>query len=152
MQKEIITLLNITKTLREKYKRRFTLDGKLVGDIGEVLAAEKFNIELYPENTEKYDAFEIGTKRKIQIKSTMKGYFTFPYDHVPDFFLAIEIKDDGKIKTIYNGPGDIIRKYIDDNNLKAYRNSYFSFTLPVIKKLNNLVKEKDVIQKRKIKN
>jgi len=35
--KEIKQLLEITQRLREQYKRGFTLDGKLVGDIGNVL-------------------------------------------------------------------------------------------------------------------
>jgi hypothetical protein len=43
---EIKQLLSITKTLKEKYNRSFSLDGRLVGDIGEVLAAEKYCLEL----------------------------------------------------------------------------------------------------------
>ena len=148
MQEEIITLLSITQSLREKYKRSFTLDGKLVGDIGEVLAQEYYNIELYPEHKEKYDAFESDTKRKIQIKSTMKGYFTFPYDHTPDYFLAIRITEAGKLNPIFNGPGQIIKDYIVAQQLKAYRNSYYSFTLSVVKKLNDPVDEAERIKRR----
>jgi hypothetical protein len=85
MEQEIIRLLDITKSLRGKYSRSFTLDGRLVGDIGEALAKEFYNIELLPENTPQYDAIEIDTNRKIQIKTTMKKYFTFPFDHIPDY-------------------------------------------------------------------
>jgi hypothetical protein len=149
MKEEIIGLLNITTSLREKYKRNFTLDGKLIGDIGEALAREIYNIELHPENTKDYDAFEIGSNKQIQIKSTMKGYFTFPFNHTPEFYLAIKITDTGNIESIYNGPGHIIRKYITDNKLKAYKNSYYSFTLNVIKQLNECVMEEDKIKMRK---
>jgi hypothetical protein len=59
--KEINELLVITQKLREKYKkygRQFTLDGKLVGDIGEVLAAEKYGLDLLGENEPMHDAVE----------------------------------------------------------------------------------------------
>ncbi len=39
--KEIKQILAITKKLKVKYGRNFLLDGKLVGDIAEVLAKEK---------------------------------------------------------------------------------------------------------------
>lgn len=47
--KEIKQLLSITKLLKDNplnHGRTFTLDGKLVGDIGEVLASEKYGLEL----------------------------------------------------------------------------------------------------------
>lgn len=148
MQEAIIQLLEITARLKVKYDRRFTLDGKLVGDIGEALAKEYYNIELLPENTPKYDAVEIGTNRQVQIKSTMKTYFTFPFGEPPAYLLAIKILDTGKIVPIYNGPGSIIEKYIKDNNLKSYRNSYYSFTLSKFSELNELVDEKDRIKEK----
>lgn len=39
---EIHEPLTINNRLKEKYQRDFTLDGTLVGDIGEALVAEKF--------------------------------------------------------------------------------------------------------------
>ena len=129
MKDSIVNLLNITSSLKAKYDRRFTLDGKLVGDIGEALAKEYYNIELLPENTKKHDATEIGTGRQVQIKSSMKGYFTYPFEYDPEFLLAIKILPTGEIETIFNGSGATIRKYINEKNLKSFRDSYFSFTL-----------------------
>lgn len=38
MKAEIVALLEIVNKLQQKYpKRKFTLDGRLVGDIGEIL-------------------------------------------------------------------------------------------------------------------
>ncbi len=148
MKEAIINLLGITERLKNKYGRRFTLDGKLVGDIGEALAKEYYNIELLPENTVKYDAIEINTNRRIQIKSTMKRYFTFPFGKSPEYLLAIKILENGEIDTIYNGPGYIIEKYIEDKNLKSYRNSYYSFTLSKFAELNEKVDEVDRIKLR----
>lgn len=150
MKNEILSLLSITTSLRDKYGRRFTLDGKLIGDIGEVLARQHFNIELHPENTENYDAFEIDTDRQIQIKTTMKGYFTFPYNHVPEYYLALKISAEGDLLPIFNGKGQIIKDYIDKKNLKPYRNSYYSLTLKTIKSLDGLVSENERITPRSI--
>ena len=46
-------------------QKKFTLDGRLVGDIGEILAAENYLIELNPRLTKHHDAICMdGTKRK----------------------------------------------------------------------------------------
>ncbi len=148
MKEEITSLLNITEILRNRYGRRFTLDGKLVGDIGEVLAREHFDIDLHPENTEKYDAFEIGSQRQIQIKSTMKGFFTFPFGYTPDYYLALQITSLGTVIPIYNGKGQVIKDYIEQNKLKSYRNSYYSLTLPTVRSLDALVSPEDRIRLR----
>ena len=74
--KEIKQLLEITKKLRDnpKYQgRKFSLDGKLVGDKGEVLVAEKYGIKLFPENDIIHDGEEIATGRKVQIKKRQKN-------------------------------------------------------------------------------
>ncbi len=102
---EIKQLLAITLQLKEKYKhwnKNFTLDGKLVGDIGEVLAAEKYNLTLLPENEPVHDAIQIETNRKVQIKSTLKGNFYFPFgeERVPEFLLCIHIQENGEFEEI----------------------------------------------------
>ena len=84
--KEIKELLSITKKLKAQYDRSFTLDGRLVGDIGEVLAARKYGLILLDENTLVHDAVEKSTNRKIQIKSSFKGYSYFPFGEVDHFF------------------------------------------------------------------
>lgn len=67
---EFQQLLALTKQLRDNPNhqgRKFSLDGKLIGDIGEVLAAEKYGLELLPENAFKQDAKEIITGKMVQI-------------------------------------------------------------------------------------
>jgi hypothetical protein len=148
MKTEIIKLLDIVEKLKKKYNRNFTLDGKIVGDIGEVLAASYFKIKLLPEKTKHYDAIEIRTNRKIQIKTTMKKYFTFPYDHTPEYFIACKVDTEGKLIPIFNGPGKIVKKYIESHSLSSYRNSYYSLTLSTLSKLNVSVEDKERIEQR----
>jgi hypothetical protein len=72
------------------------LDGKLVGDIGDVLCAEKYGLELYDENADKHDCKEVATGSEVQIKSSFKYYSYFPYKHVLDYFLSINISSVGE--------------------------------------------------------
>ncbi|SFU75528.1 hypothetical protein SAMN05216480_12021 [Pustulibacterium marinum] len=150
--KEIKELLAITASLKEQfiqYNRNFTLDGRLVGDIGEVLAAEKYNLQLLPENTPIHDAIEISTGRKIQIKSSFKENFYFPFGEyrIPDYYLALIIRKDGNLEELYNGPGEFIYKnYIIANKLKGYKNSYYRLSHNKLKRLNQQISIEDKIK------
>jgi len=144
--KEIKQLLAITKSLKEQYGRNFTLDGRLVGDIGEVLVAEKYGLELLPENTPIHDAKEISTGRLVQIKSSFKGYCYFPFDAVPDYFISVKILPNGDLDELFNGTGQyIVDNYIKARNLKPYKNSYYTLSKGVLKKLNEKILELDKI-------
>jgi hypothetical protein len=148
---EIKQLLAITQKLREKYihlNKQFSLDGKLVGDIGEVLTAEKYGLKLYDENTPKHDAEEISTGRKVQIKASFKGYCYFPcgVERIPDYFLSINILETGELEEMYNGPGYFIMDhYILKNKLKPYKNSYFTLSRGQLESLNRQVDHSEKI-------
>jgi len=148
--KEIKQLLEITSLLREKYKhhkKNFTLDGKLVGDIGEVLVSEKYGIELYSENAIIHDGREIATGREVQIKSSFKNYSYFPYRDVPQYFLSVNILENGELEELFNGPGQyIVDNYIKAYNLKAYNETFYTLSKGVLQKLNKMVSESDKIK------
>lgn len=111
---EIQQLLAITSALKEKYKhhyKSFTLDGKLVGDIGEVLVAEQYGLTLYGDNTPVHDGFVTGDEnKKVQIKASFNNYFYFSKDlsNIPQYFIAIQLKEDGAFEEVYNGLGVLI--------------------------------------------
>jgi len=146
---EIKQLLALTTKLRTQYGRNFSLDGRLVGDIGEVLVAEKYGIKLYPENTAVYDGHEIATGRKVQIKASFKNYSYFPYcpTKLPDYFLSINILENGEIEELFNGPGHfIVEHYIILRKLKHYKESYYNLSKGVLKALNKLVLDGEKIK------
>ncbi len=151
---EIKQLLKITSQLREKYKchgKNFTLDGRLVGDIGEVLVAEKYGLKLYSENSKIHDGEEILTGRKVQIKASFKGYSYFPYGErsIPEYFLSVKVEENGDLTELYNGPGRYLyENYIVKRKLKPYRNSYYTLSKGVLKGLNIEVIETEKIQKK----
>ena len=144
--KEIKQLLEITGRLKKQYGRNFTLDGRLVGDIGEVLTAEKYGLELLSENTHIYDAFVISEPTKeVQIKCSFKGNFQFPYDDVPKYYLCSIINEDGSLEEVFNGKGQyIVDNYITPRKLKGYKNSYYTLSKGILKALN---KDTDNIDK-----
>ena len=65
--------------------RAFTIDGRLVGDIGEVLAALEYDIALHDKSRPDYDGVT-SDGRRVQIKATFKDglYMTT----IPIFFWA----------------------------------------------------------------
>lgn len=111
---EIQQLLAITSALKEKYKhhnKSFTLDGKLVGDIGEVLVAEQYGLTLYGDNTPVHDGFVTGDEiKKVQIKASFNNYFYFSKDlkNMPQYFIAVQLKEDGTFEEVFNGLGVLI--------------------------------------------
>jgi hypothetical protein len=139
-------LLQITKQLHNEYpKRRFTLDGRLVGDLGEVLAEVEYAIELYDGLQKHHDAKASGG-RQVQIKATMKDSLTFPVDHVPDYYLGIKIEHDGTLTEIFNGPGSVASEAV--KNRQPTKTNLHSVHINTLKRLNEEVHSRDKIPKR----
>ena len=104
-------LLTTVRRLRDSYSehgRHFTLDGRLIGDIGEVLAVQHYAITLTTTQTAVHDAVT-ADGRKVQIKATMKDSLTFPWGDAPDYYIGLKILEDGTPLEVYNGPGAIIK-------------------------------------------
>ena len=139
-------LLQITKQLHNEYpKRRFTLDGRLVGDIGEVLAEVEYDIELYDGLQKHHDA-KASDGRQVQIKATMKDSLTFPVDHVPDYYLGIKIEHDGTLTEIFNGPGSVASEAV--KNRQPTKTNLHSVHINTLKRLNEEVHSRDKIPRR----
>jgi hypothetical protein len=94
------------RALRNAYSRKkFTIDGRLVGDIGEVVAATYYDISLYDVQKPGHDGHTSDGK-KVQVKATFKESLTF--SSVPDYYLGIKLFENGKYEEIFNGPGKVI--------------------------------------------
>ena len=139
----VIQLLEIVRKMHHDYpKKKFTLDGRLVGDIGEILAEEIYDLELLEGMQRLHDACSKG--RMVQIKTTMKS--TLGFGEIPDFYLGIKVDNKGKVEEIFNGLGSVIWDAI--KHRKRPKNYLFSLDIKKLKKLNNLVAPKDRITKR----
>lgn len=141
-------LLAIVERLRETYKaqkKQFTLDGRLVGDIGEVLAEGAYDIKLFEDLQKHHDATS-ADGRLVQIKATMKASLTFPVDHIPLYYIGIQVHNDGSFTEIFNGPGAIAWEAV--KNRKATKTNLHSVSVSALKKLSAKVAAKDRIPKR----
>lgn len=84
--------------------RKFTLDGHLVGSVGEVLAAYFYGLELLPPSAQRHDA-TAPDGRMVQIKTT-QGTGHVALRSEPAHLIVLRIKgDSGEALEIYNGPG-----------------------------------------------
>ena len=89
-------------------KRKFTLDGRLVGDIGEVMADLTYAIELDQSSQPGYDAtchFPSGSQR-VQIKATFKDSLTFKT--LDGYYIGLKLSLDGSCQEVFNGPSSVI--------------------------------------------
>ena len=66
--RELYGIINGLQAEYEDYDRHFTLDGHLIGSIGEVYAAKRYGFELLPSSEKAHDAVAPdGTWRLVQI-------------------------------------------------------------------------------------
>lgn len=85
--------------------RKFTLDGHLVGSIGEVVAAYMFGLELMPASTLGHDAIA-PDGRQVEIKLTQGK--SVALRHAPQHLIALHRPKGGPVRVVYNGPGGVV--------------------------------------------
>lgn len=85
---------------------QFTLDGKLVGDLGEALACYYFGLTPLAAGEKTHDAVA-PDGRLVQIKTTQGKVFGLglqrrPFEHL----IALRLDGEGETEVVYNGRGD----------------------------------------------
>lgn len=118
--------------------RRFTLDGHLVGSLGEVLAADRYGLELCKNSTQVHDAVTSKGKR-VQIKATQSN--SVALRNRPDCLIVLLIKRDGTVEEVYNGPGN----QPWDQAGRIQKNGQRSISVSKLQSLMKKVKEEDRI-------
>jgi len=142
-------LLEIVEQLHIAHpKKKFTLDGRLIGDLGETIVEGAYDVETF-EKLEKHHDGETSDGRRVQIKATMKKNLTFPASHVPDYYLGIQIHRDGSFSEVFNGPADIAAQAVKGR--QQPKTNLHGISITALKKLNELVGERDRIPRRQNK-
>lgn len=133
---QALTLIfeGISQLLKTFPNRKFTIDGRLVGDIGEVIADLEYDLTLHETSQPDHDATS-SDGRNVQIKATFKDQLTFKT--VPDYYLGFKLFEDGRFEEIYNGPGDIIYKRY--SHRKGIGKQLLSFPISVLRDLSKQV-------------
>jgi len=135
IQERVQELIGIVQELEADFPgRHFTLDGHLVGSIGEVMAAYYYGIELYAASVIAHDG-EIDGK-KVQIKITQQDNIII--SHEPKYLIVLYLCKDGRVFEVYNGCGksawDIASKPDSHNNRHLVINKLMELDKTVFEK------------------
>jgi hypothetical protein len=130
-------MLDSVKQLESLYPgRSFTLDGHLVGSIGEVLAAELYGLRLLPSSNPCHDA-TCPAGRNVQVKLTQRSREAI-YEQ-PDHLIVLRVEPDGTVAEVYNGPGSL--PWMSAGPIQ--KNGQRSVSITTLSKLNNAVASHD---------
>lgn len=116
--------------------RKFTLDGHLVGSIGEVAAAYMFDLELNPASTQGHDA-KTRDGRDVEIKLTQGR--SIAIRHEPDHLLVLHREKGQSMRVVYNGPGTLAWNLAG----KMQKNGQRPITLSKLQQLQKSVQPAD---------
>lgn len=137
LSKKILDLYSIVNDLEAAYPgRRFTLDGHMIGSIGEVIAAEAFDLNLLRNSTPEHDATAYDG-RLVQIKATQRDRIAL--SACPEHLLVLRIDGKGSWNVVYNGPG----KPVWERAGKIQKNGQRPIRLSVLESLMTKTDEKD---------
>lgn len=123
--------------------RRFTIDGRLVGDIGEIIAATEFDIILDEVGQAEHDG-KTSDGRLVQIKATFQDALTFR--KTPELYLGFKLHPDGGHEVIFNGPGYII--FDEYRNRQGIGVNLLRFPNSRLKELSANIPEQDRVPTR----
>ena len=148
--KQLFQIVELLETEYADYNRKFTIDGHLIGSIGEVIAAKAFDLELEKNATPAIDAHtKDGTNRTVQIKATQIDRVSFSGKHkagdVPDQVIVISIDKAGEWTLVYNGPGQLVYEDLR----KPQKNSQSQISLAKLKRLMKQVSADDQLPYKK---
>lgn len=123
-----------------KNGRRFTIDGRLVGDIGELLAARDFDISLDAKSRKDYDGcLAADPTRLVQVKATFKDHLTFKRE--PMLYLGLKLYPEGRYEVIFNGPGSVLTRAF--GHRKHIGEKLLSFSIADMRELSDTVGDAD---------
>ena len=118
--------------------RKFSIDGHLLGSIGELIVAEHYGLTLLPNSSERHDAKDT-QGRLIQIKATQINKISISSE--PDYLIVIQITPDGSWSEIYNGFGSRVW----DNAGKMQKNGQRPISIAKLKHLMGSVSDDEKI-------
>jgi hypothetical protein len=82
--------------------RKFTLDGRLIGDVGELIASMTLSITLTKKQKTGYDGTD-GQNQQVEIKTTQASSFAFR--KVAKRVICIKLHGTTHYEVVYDGPG-----------------------------------------------
>lgn len=113
-------LLRIQETLRcHENRKKFTIDGNIIGDIGEIMAEKHYQIALHENQKKASDAHTLDKDEiLVQIKCSFIGarYTYRKYAEKTLLYLALQIHENGDIEEVYNGDNNFIQEFLKEES------------------------------------
>lgn len=144
--KQLYGVIDTLETDFSEHERHFTLDGHLLGSIGEVYAAERYNIKLFISSFKGHDGVTKDEReRLVQIKVTQSRARkkAIGLSSEPKWLLVLQVNDGGEFIEVYNGPGDIVWNLVKDKPRPT--NGQYQVALSRLLELNESVADDDRI-------
>ncbi|MGH1438451.1 MAG: DUF6998 domain-containing protein [Lewinella sp.] len=106
-------LISIQNELRSyEPRRKFTIDGNIVGDFGEIVAETFYEVTLDKVSKPDFDGLAKGEEEMpVQIKCSFIGG-NYTYKKNIGLFLVLRILNDGRIEEVYNGENTFIQDFL----------------------------------------
>lgn len=98
----VADLYRAIEKLQATYGRKFTLDGHVLGSIGEVVAQEAFGFELLPMSARVHDA-HCTRRGAVQVKIT--GGKTVALRQNCNHLVVLKVLSPEEAEVVYDGPG-----------------------------------------------
>lgn len=102
---------NLSNVAGHKQKK-FTLDGRLIGDLGEVIAAHYFDLTLTDSQKTGFDATIASGPNKgehVEVKCRRKST-GIGFDRIPKHLIVLKIlPGDKEVELVYAGSGDVLQ-------------------------------------------
>ncbi|MCG6195508.1 hypothetical protein LFX25_19900 [Leptospira sp. FAT2] len=141
---QIIALKKIVRSLQIDHPgKKFTLDGILIGSIGEVYAEYKYGLTPLKSGTKTHDC-QKGNKL-VQVKTTQRKSIVIA--HKPKHLIVLKLEDNGEFHEIYNGKGVRVWDLIKNRKIPKY--GYYSISINQLSKIMLQVPLKEKIKEVK---
>ena len=112
IQKKIAAIYEIAKELGREFNiTKCTPDGHLLGAIGQIAAKIAFGLSFGSGMEEQNFTWSDG-KRSLDIQVRCTGRGSIAIRKEPEYLIALRISETGKIRLLYNGPGEYVWKRI----------------------------------------
>jgi len=105
--KEKQAIYRAVRNLAKRFGGGFTPEGVLVGTLGEVLAEEKYDLELLPPKTQAFDAVD-SRGRKVDIRCSQGNSALIKKNSARGVLLVLKLLPDGTIEEVFNGPASVV--------------------------------------------
>lgn len=130
--------------LERMYGRKFTIDGHLLGSIGEVVAKATLDIDLYGMSRKGHDGM-CKTRGEVQIKITTKN--SIALRHPCNHLIVLKMDQVGKeAEIVYDGPGAPIWALVAHRKLPS--NGQIRVSLAAIEEVKRQIRDTNRVERQ----